>query len=222
MKRTHVAVLAVVMLVAFAGCLEMTFTYEVNAEGDLDRVAVEMDMTEEVYEWLEENAEEEGYDSFEEAMESDLRDDLDEDEVGEISVTGEESEMGHLVTIEVTDVPIEEMDDVDTEVDEEADTVRFTIEDVDDEFQEPDDDAEEQILIQYVVKMPGEIHDTNAHELSDGDTVATWNLTEQSESELYAESDASESAIPVPGFGVAAAVLAGLLATLAIARRATA
>ncbi|WP_290817969.1 hypothetical protein [Halovivax sp.] len=233
MSRLDVAVLSVIALLALAGCLDVTMTTTVGSDGEIEEMEVEMEMDEMLFSMMEQEAEEDGYDSFEESLESDFAEDIDADEYGSIETSVDRDDGTATITILVTDVDPDGVDELDVTV--EDDTVRYVDHDLDDaaedefdddatddgaaddEFGDEFDDAfgdfEDQISMTYVVEMPGEITDHNAHELSDDGTVATWDLMADDVPEsAEVESEIDDDGLP--GFGAGAAVVA-LLAMVA-------
>lgn len=238
MNRKKLVLLAVVGMVLFSGCLDMTMTVQVSGDGEIDEMEVEMEMDEMLYNMMESDAEEEGYDSVEEMLEDDMIEDADEEYYGSISTSVEELDDGdYLVTLTAEDVDPEGLDDVEVSVEDdtvyyedsdaldeedEADDSDVEFDDGDDMFDDEFSEFEDQISMEYVLVMPGEIQDTNAHEVSDDGTTATWDLIElenEDEETVYAESEIDDDGMP--GFGVAAGLVAMLLGVVGFLARAS-
>ena len=208
-----------------SGSMEVTVT----EDGSLERMEFSMGMNDETYAEYTEWAEMDGYETVEEWYESLFEAD---EWVGDASVTVTEIDGGYELSITLDDVDTSEEPHIDVEADDE--TVVY------EEFnvQDPADDPELS-EITYQVNMPGEITDSNAHEVHDN--VAVWNLHEEHTDELLVESaleaedteaadetdDADESDDDtsdddsMPGFGAAVALAALCLAALLAARRRT-
>ena len=229
MRRAHLILLAVLGMGLLAGCMDVTVTTEVGADGDIDQLDVDMEVDPMMYGVLEESAQEEGYDSVEEMLADDFGEDMGTD-ADDLSVTvtepGERDADEYLISMSAAGVDVDDLEDIETTVEE--DTVRVTDtsigggidadepEDIDD-IDGFGDALEEGVTFEYVVVMPGEIQDHNADELSDDGTVATWHLHEgEPDEQLYAESTVDDS---VPGFGIAAGLLGLLLGIAVLGRR---
>lgn len=247
MQRTHLILIAVLGMGLLAGCMDMSVTTEVNAEGDIDQMDIEMEMDSMMFAFMEESAQDEGYDSVEEMLAEDFQEDMGGDEVGSFSVSvtppdERDDTSDHLISINVEEIPVEEMDEIETEVDNE--TVRFVDTDIGGDTADDDgdvgdgqdpgemddfgefDEAMEEINMEYVVRMPGEIQEHNADEISDDGTTATWDMTaeEEPDEQLFVESTIDESADDgdsdaVPGFGIVAGAVALLLGIGLLARQ---
>lgn len=89
-----------------------------------------------------------------------------------------------------------------------------------DEFDGLDPFGDVELQMEYVVVMPGEIQETNAHEISDDGTTATWTYEFDADADTFDEDETryAESTIDeddgIPGFGAGVAVLSVLAATL--------
>lgn len=241
MKRTHIALLAVVGLLALAGCLDMTVTTTVGEDGDIEEMNVEMQMDGMLYQMFEDEAQQDGYDSVEEMFEADMTEDITDDEAyfDSVEVSVDETDDGDFVlSMSMYGVDPAGIDEIDITVDEESNTITYVDSDLEDTVEDDDSDAsdpgmdddfgefEDQISMTYVVEMPGEITDHNAHEISDDGTVATWDLmADDVPSEAMVESDIDDSSgggltgdDGIPGFGVAPALVA-ILAMLGLGVR---
>ena len=284
MRRLQLAAVVIVGMVLLAGCLDVTVTTEVGADGDLDSMDVEMEVDPVVYSLLQDEAHEEGYESIEEMLEADAEaDGLGDD----VSASTEQLDDGnYLVTVSAQNVDPAALDGVDVTLEDE--TIRYENTDLgggdaledpepfddqstsgavvpvellgtasadatddewedgfDDEWEDEwDDDVDEwddefddgweddefggldpfgdvELSIEYVVVMPGEIQETNAHETSDDGTTATWVYEFDADADAFDDEDETmyaESTIDgddgVPGFGAGIAVLSVLAATL--------
>lgn len=283
MRRLQLAAVVIVGMVLLAGCLDVTVTTEVGADGDLDSMDVEMEVDPVVYSLLQDEAHEAGYESIEEMLEADAEaDGLGDD----VSASTEQLDDGnYLVTVSAQNVDPAALDSVDVTLEDE--TIRYESTDLggdgalEDELEDPepfddqstsgaavpiellgtasadvtddewedefDDDVEEwdddfedewdddfddefggldpfadvELSIEYVVVMPGEIQETNAHETSDDGTTATWVYEFDADADAFDDEDETmyaESTIDgddgVPGFGAGIAVLSVLAATL--------
>ena len=164
--------------------------------------------------------------------------DIDPDAMDEVDITVEDDTVTYESTGGESDPLFDEDDfwgeDFGDEAyqeldDQEAQAVEYLIEEEPPEDDLFGDDMEfieealnELMSFEYVVEMPGEIHDHNADELSEGDTVATWTLdfsdTEAEDEEFYVES-ATDGPDPSPGFGAAVAVGVLLTAMVAVGLR---
>lgn len=222
MNRKHLAILSVVGMLALAGCLDVTMTVEVSEDGDVDAMEMEMEMDAMLFEQFETEATEEGHESVAEMFEADMLEDVDEEHVGDVTTEIEELDDGdQRLTMQLTDVDPAGLDDVDITVEdgtivyEDADAIEEDeFDDGDDagmdgDFDEFEEQFEDQISMEYVLVMPGEITDHNADEISEDGTTATWDLMDTEAETVYAESEIEDDGIP--GFGVAAALGALLL-----------
>lgn len=215
-KRHTWALLGVVALVLTAGCLSMSAEIEVANDGTIDSMEMEMTMDRVVYQSLQSSAEQEGYDSVEESMAADIN----EEAWDSISTDMTESEDEVTITITASGAHPDDLDDMDVTV--EDDSLTFTIPDG---FNQSDQSTGgqfgqymDQIEMEYLVHMPGEITETNGEIQDDGESVR-WSLADHNDVETFeATSERSEDggdggSDGIPGFSAGAALLA--LAALA-------
>ncbi|GAB7017905.1 hypothetical protein [Halostagnicola bangensis] len=195
----------------------MTATVEVSPDGDLETMAVEMEMDEILYNEFEAEAQEEGYDSVEAMLEDDMLDDTDDEYYDDVSSSTKELDDGdYLVTVSADNVDPGGSDDIDVTV--EDDMIEFedsgVMDDTGGEEGGEMDEFDSQITVEYELIMPGEIQDHNADQLSDDGTTATWDLVNSNEESVYAESEIDDDGMP--GFGVSAGLLALLVAVASL------
>ncbi|MDJ1430621.1 hypothetical protein [Halostagnicola sp. A-GB9-2] len=195
----------------------MTATVEVSPDGDLETMAVEMEMDEIIYNELEAEAQEEGYDSVEAMLEDDMLDDADDEYYDDVSSSTKELDDGdYLVTVSADNVDPDGSDDIDVTV--EDDMIEFEdsgiMDDTGGDEGDEMDEFDSQITVEYELIMPGEIQDHNADEISDDGTTATWDLVNSNEDSVYAESEIDDDGMP--GFGVSAGLLALLVAVASL------
>ena len=217
----------VVALVLLSGCASFTVESTVNADGIIEEYVVEIDTSRTVYGLLSESASEEGYDS----VEASFRDEYNESHIGgfeyEETVEGDEATM----TITLTDldpsgsdnITVEQSDGQMTYVDRtyynesQADSGESTESGTNSsEFGES---LMSGLSVDYTLRMPGEITDSNADEV-DGNT-ATWNATgsgAMSETEIRATSNVPTGVFG-PGFGAVPAVIGVVLGTALLVLR---
>lgn len=222
MNRLTVAILAVAALAALAGCMEVTMTTDVNADGELSSVTLDVDMEEAVHEELEGIAADEGHESVGELFNATLQAELDDGAENYLALELP-SDRGVQVTVIASQVEVDAVDDVETTVTNETVTYEDAAPHLDpDPLADHEDEVDEdlavlldQASVTYRVEMPGSIDDTNAHELEDNETRAVWNLDDHPEGEpVYAESSRDDA---IPGFGLGTAALATLIGLAGIA-----
>jgi hypothetical protein len=192
-------VVAFVVILLLAGCLDMTMTATVDEEGEIDRIRLELEMDETTYAMALEEAGEDCFDSVSEAFAREIQ----EEEPGIDGATEHEDRFeDDVVIVEVTfeDVTVEEISGVATELTDEE-TVVFT----DATLDEIAEEGEEGEFV-YRIEMPGEIVKTNADEVEEGNTVAVWYPDETATETAYVESEIDD------GFSLVTIALAlGLL-----------
>ncbi|SDK47528.1 PGF-CTERM sorting domain-containing protein [Natronorubrum texcoconense] len=154
-----------------SGSMEVT----VSEDGSLERMELSMGMTDETYDEYATWAEMDSYETVEAWYESMFEAD---ESIGDASVTMTELDGGYELSITLDDVDTSEEPFIDIEADD--GTVVYEEFDV----QDPADDPELS-EITYQVNMPGEITDSNAHEI-DGN-VAVWDLHDEHTDELFVE-----------------------------------
>lgn len=185
----------------------VTAEYEITVteNGEVETVDLVVTADEETYSEWQAGAALQGYDSFAEFLGSSLAE--DEPALNEYTAEEEELEDGYEAQVQFTDVDVSESENMSVSVDD--GTVRWESTEVGDV--EEDGEFDE---VTYTVVMPGEVTDSNADEVSDGEAV--WQLHEGSPDEIYAEASVDDG---LPGLGVGAA-LAGLVgAVLLLTRR---
>jgi len=215
----------VVALVLLSGCASFTVESTVNADGIIEEYVVEIDTSRTVYGLLSESASEEGYDS----VEASFRDEYNESHIGgfeyEETVEGDEATM----TITLTDLDPSGSDNITVEQSDGqmtyVDRTFYNESQASGSAESGTNSSEfgESLMsglsVDYTLRMPGEITDSNADEV-DGNT-ATWNATgsgAMEETEIRATSNVPTSAFG-PGFGAVPAILGVLLGTGLLARR---
>lgn len=227
-KRVALLVTVVAVVLA-AGCANTTVTTEVGADGGVETMSIETEVQPIVYGFMEQSAQEEGYESVEEWLRDDAVDGGENDvQFDDVSVT-ETDDGNYRISMSASDVAPADLAGVSVTVTE--DTVRYELSDVGefggaDEFGGTDDGFDvnssfgEEFTIDFVLVMPGQISDSNADEISDDGTTATWTIdgSQQSEESFYAESDTS-GADGLPGFGPGVAVVALALSAAGLGLR---
>lgn len=209
--RWRVALIGVVTLVLLGGCLSMSVEIEVGNDGQIDSMDMEMTMDEFLYNTLESNAQEEGYDSVEESLTADIEEEAWDSVESDVTETDD----GATITISATGGNPDELEGFDVTVEE--DSIEIVIVDG---FNQSDGTGDgdfgeymDQIEMEYLVHMPGEITDTNGEIQDDGESVR-WTLQDHSGIEDFeATSERSQDdgeSDSIPGFG-------GLIAIGAIA-----
>ena len=155
------------------GSVSMEVT--VSEDGSLEQMEMSMGLTDETYEEYMMFAEADGYETVEEWYESLFEAD---EWAGTASVTVTETDDGYELSITLEDVDTSDEPHIDVEADDE--TVVYEEANVQDPANDP-----ELSEMTYQVNMPGEITDSNAHEV-DGN-VAVWNLHDEHTDELFIE-----------------------------------
>lgn len=249
--RTSVSigVATVVLLATSLGVLAMPAAAEeaygsestevtVSENGSVERVELVWGVDEETYSDYETYAELEGYDGVDAWYESLYEAD---DWIGNVSVTTSQVAGGYVFSVELIDVDTGGQSEANVTAD--GDTIVY------EEFNITNRSADPNVSeYTYRVNMPGEITDSNAHEVRDD--VAVWHLHEEHTSELFVEATVADSSDDdaddenesdneaetstedtddendtddedgVPGFGSPVALVAlCIAATLAIGRR---
>lgn len=221
--------LVVVLMAITAGCLDMESQVSVNQDGELEQMEVNIVFHDATWGTLESFAQSEGYDSVEEYLKAEGENDSsqpDEDaeseegydcnsEDEEVTVDEEEQSM----TYSCSNPSITNQSLVSVETSDGGDTVTYRDKTLIGEFEgsSGDDDFNfgQQPEATHTVVMPGEITDSNAHEV-DGQK-ATWNLTRFDGEELYAESGTEQGLPASDGDGPGFTIVAGIVAILAVA-----
>lgn len=216
---------AVAAMLVLAGCMDVTYRTDVDRDGDISSITMDVDMDDDLYEYYEDVAEDEGHEDVEALFNATLQAHLG-DAAGEYAAIELPSERGTQVTVIARDVDVDAIDGVETTVDEDAERVTYRDSDPTIERGDvpaalwPDEHApDEETFVEYtyVVEMPDNVTDSNAHEIDDR-TTAIWHVDELDDGEeIFVESERPEHE-PLPGFGAAVAVVAALLAALALAR----
>lgn len=188
----------------------------VTEDGEVESIHIEQELPADIAELLTMMAEGEGYDSFSEYAAADIVEQTDG--IGDYNAAdGSEDGDRYEMELTLTDIDADELAAMD--VTTEDGTVGFEMTAGD----EPPYEGNETIFTgvnEYTVtvEMPGEITDSNA--ATEDGSVATWNLHEDSPSELTAESDGSDGGDDgLPGFGPAVAMAGLVLALLSLVRR---
>ena len=152
----------------------ITIENTVTTDGDIEESHLELELDSEVYNFLFSDVRDDGYNDVEDWLREEYTGDLDE--YGEITSDHIEQDDGsHVVTVTVTEVPSEEFEEIQITINEEDDSIvyehpdPFDLED-EDGFEE--DEFGAAVEMTYVVNMPGEITDTNAHELDEDSNTA--------------------------------------------------
>lgn len=178
-----------------AGSVE--YEIVVTGDGEIERGTIVWTVDDDRYAELEAAAREDGYD----AVAPGLADVLAGDEPGLGGATGEDRrvEGGWELQVEFTAIDDEAYHQMNASVSD--GTVSWERLDHDGGLSDADYGA-----LTYRVVMPGAVTDTNAAEVDDD--VATWHLNEADPGRLYATAETGDAGDAVPGFGVAAAILA--------------
>lgn len=210
------------LIVLLAGC---TITYDttISSDGEFDQLDIEIELGEENYAAVAQQAEdaEQDYHSVAEFVFSGEQGNLNIDESNWESVDlNDDGETTVGITATGGPQP-QEMDDtaVTTTVDDDAGEVTYVDTDGIEDTSEGTTDAE--INWEYVVRMPGEIIDTNGEVTDTG--VVTWTSEDHGNLSEYrvlseqtgAEQSTGDSDGLGPGFGIVAA-LAGLLSVVVL------
>lgn len=191
--RTSVSVgLATVVLLAMSfGVLAVpaVATDELGSEsteitvaenGSIEQVEMVWGVNETTYDEYEMYAEAEGYDQVDAWYESLYE---EADWVSNVSVTSSQVDGGYVLSFELVDVDTNGTPNVNVTAD--GDTVVY------EEFNVTDPDDTDVSELTYRVNMPGEITDSNAHEVRDD--VAVWHLHDEHTSELFVEATVADS-----------------------------
>lgn len=224
MDRRWAIVVAVALLALMAGCMEADSRLTIDEDGELHEMEIEVTLDEATWQTLESFAEMGGYDSVEEMiLEEEEEDEVEEaddhidcEEGAEEVSVDEDAYTIHMVCTEpiVADGSL-----ISIELSDDGDTVTYR----DEGSAEMDDGGDEmgfggEPQVNHTVVMPGEITDSNAHEV-DGQE-ATWDINAFEGDELYAESG-TELGVDddgATGFTLIAAA-AAMLALIALAYR---
>lgn len=193
----------------------ITIENTVTTDGDIEESHLELELDSEVYNFLFSDVRDDGYNDVEDWLREEYTGDLDE--YGEITSDHIEQDDGsHVVTVTVTEVPSEEFEEIQITINEEDDSIvyehpdPFDLED-EDGFEE--DEFGAAVEMTYVVNMPGEITDTNAHELDEDSNTAQWEyLGDDDREDIYIESERGMGVIEsMTGFTGTVAVLSFVL-----------
>lgn len=147
----------------------------VAEDGSLEKVEITAGLDEEMYDEFATRAESEGYDSVEEWEESFYEDEPWSDD---FSVTVTEIQGGYEYSLVLLNVETDELPVLDVSTAEDSITYEEW------NVQNPDNDPSISEST-YRVNMPGEITDSNAHEVHDN--VAVWHLHDDHTSEVFVE-----------------------------------
>ena len=201
MKREHVALIAVVAMFALAGCADMTVTTTVDSDGEIEQFQMEVEMDQQAYALALEEAEQQGHDSVSEAMAAGFEAETD----GAVSdaETNEYRDGGtYVAEVAYNEVNMAESGSVDTTITDD-DTLIYT--------EEFPDSADDELDITYRVEMPGEIVETNADEVDEGNNVAIWEIHDTDVETAYVESERGQLSLwtVAAAVGVGAVVLIG-------------
>lgn len=197
MKQKQLVVVAVVVLLALAGCTDVTITHTVDSDGEIEQTTIVAEMNQQAYAVALESAQEEGHDSVAAGIAADHAVELD----GAVSdAETNDYRDGDTYVAEVTynEVDIDQLDAIDTEITDD-DTIVYTEDYV--------GDIEDGTLT-YHVEMPGEIVETNADRIDAENNIATWGDESGSETEtMYVESERGQLSLWSIGAIAAGAVL---------------
>lgn len=211
-RKPAVMTCCVVALVLLSGCASFTVESTVNADGTIEEYVIEIDTSRTVYGLLERSAQEDGYDSLEESF----RAEYNEDHIGGFEY--DETLEGDDATITLTLKNVDPSGSENITVEKGGGEMTYTDRTFADESNSDQSSSEVEtsggVSIDYTLRMPGKITDSNADEV-DGNT-ATWNMT--SGEEVRATSNVPTFAFG-PGFGVVPAVVGVLIAIGLFARR---
>ncbi len=207
---------AVAVLVLLAGCVTVTAEVTVDEEGMVE-MDVEMELTEEAVQTIEEQLEQNPdseYDSPGEAVVAELESSTGENPGWEnVQFDYEEQSDGTLLVTIQTDTS-DPADIPEVEIEASEDEVSFTNTEG---FEETDDLQDIELEMSYIVHMPGEITDHNG-ELLDDDS-AEWTYADHQNQTIEVTSGIDESSSGIPGFGIAVVIAAlGLLSAAAAYR----
>ena len=203
---------------------DIEYDFTVTSDGEVRRGEVALDVTDSRYQELQQFAQQEGYDSTSEWLAATLVE--EEDTFVDYANPRDENSAKGMRLAFTADVDISQSENITITAENGSVTVQAM------NIEDPSTDPSIATVTQRF-DMPGEIIETNAIE-TDGNT-AIWRLHEQSPSELYVESratnesdqedneteeDETETASEFgPGFGITAALVGLLLAALVFARR---
>lgn len=181
----------------------------ITADGEFETVAMVWKTDAETYEALLATAQREGYETVATwfAEEQLLPEENGYEGYGHAD--DRELENGYAIEVEFDEFDHETFEDLTLTADD--GTVSFELTEVDDPAEDPMFDE-----ITYVVEMPGEITESNAHETDDG--TAVWHLHEESPEVLTVQAETDGGDDGLPGFGIGAAAV-GVLAVVAVLRR---
>ncbi|WP_114579414.1 hypothetical protein [Saliphagus sp. LR7] len=173
-------VAAVVLLCLLGGCVDVTMTTTVDNEGEIEQVRAEAEMSQEVYALALEDATSSGYESVGEQF----ADELETNEDGFSDVEYEDRRENGTVVVELLaqKVTVEEVSYITTRVTE-NETVAFTA--------SISDDVADLNGYTYRVEMPGEITETDATEIENGN-VAVWELHKTNPDRVSVESEVED------------------------------
>lgn len=213
MKRRPLAVAALALVLLLSGCATVSVESDVAADGTIDRYELNLDTSTTVYSLLDQAAVDDGYAS----LAAQLRANINASNAGNVSVNQTVDGDRASVTLVVT-----EWNPVD------ADRLNVTRTDgrvvyEDTTFYNASVNGGGGVDItdfelRYVVNMPGDIQRAEGADSVNGST-ATYEASGRdafTTTRVYVESDAPTGVLS-PGFGVAPAVVAALLASLAVA-----
>ena len=198
--RRHYAIISVVFVLVLAGCLSVTVEVSVGSDGDIDEMQVEMTMDEFVFEMMEEGAQEDGYES----LEAQFSADIEEEEWGSFDYSEEREGDDVIITMTANDGDPDNLDDISIVI--EDDEMTYTDADgfATDEDDEELDEFRDQIEMEYILNMPGEIVESNGDVSEDGDSVS-WNFHDHGDVDAFTATaevpeDAEDDSIP--GFSI--------------------
>lgn len=228
MSRRAFLTAIVIGMIVVSGCVGVTTEQTVGPDGDLTESQAKLELSGEVYNFMLSSIREDGYDDMEEWLSEAYAENLTE--YDELTTDHIERDDGtHVITVTITNIPSEEFEEISTVVDEEESTVRFEHTDPFNLGDEADTDEEglnssefeSSIEMTYVVHMPGEITDTNAHEVNESTNTATWNyLGGDDPEDIYVESDRGIGMIEsMPGFGAPLALVSLFIVSALLWRR---
>lgn len=207
MKRQHAAVVALVALLALAGCADGTVTTTVDSDGEIEQIQIEAEMSQEAYAIMLEEAGAEGHDSVSEFLSEGLDDELG-DAVTDVEHEDRKDDGTFVSEITFNQVDINEFDGIETESTDE-DTIQYT----DNAFRSTTVDEVDEMT--YQVEMPGEITETNADKVDEENNVAVWDVHNTDAETAVVESERGQlslwTVVAVAGIG-AIALVGGLLA----------
>ena len=206
-SRHHSGVLALIFVIALAGCLSMTMEMTVGSDGTIDELHVEMEMDAFLHDLMEEAAEDDGYDS----LEAQFRSDIEESDWGSFDYAEEVDGDTVMITMTATEGDPASLDDITITIEDGELTFIDTDGFADEQGEADIDEFSDQIEIEYILNMPGEIIDANGEVREDGQSVS-WNFQDHRDVEEFSVTaevpeETEDNAIPGFSIPIALAVL---------------